>query len=169
MRTDCSIDARQVICPKATTLGFATIKCRVGSYFVYAESRDEDGFVTSSRMARMLGRISFAPALPESDGRYAPGAKHVRNHILAMVWIEMGHCAERWIDPTDVLECYAEPPADIAAFFFAPKLPYGAQTIRRLMEYGTCSAGRAGNIPECVAEFTARDAAVSLSREVQSC
>lgn len=153
MRTDCTIDGKQVICRNATLIGFATCKARVGSYFVY-----HDG--TEQRMARMLGRIAFAPALPDIDGKYGTGAKHIKNHILAMVWFPMGHCAERWIDPADVIECYANPPADIAAFFFAPKIPYDAQTMRRLMEYGTCSSGRAANIPEQVAEFAQRDAMI---------
>lgn len=150
MRTDCTIDGKQVICPTATLIGFATRKCRVGSYFVY-----RDG--TEQRMARMLGRVAFAPALPDINGKYATGAKHIKNHILAMVWFPMGHCAERWIDPADVIECYATPPADIAAFFFAPKLPYGAQIMRRLMEHGTCSNAYIANAPERVAEFAKRD------------
>ena len=151
MRTDCTIDGKQVICRNATLLGFATCKARVGSYFVY-----HDG--TEQRMGRMLGRVAYAPAL-QGD------TKPIVNHILAMVWFPMGHCCERWINPADVIECYTNPPASIAAFFFAPKIPYDAQTMRRLMEHGTCSDHYIEHAADNVAEFRRRDA---MAKGVQS-
>jgi hypothetical protein len=130
MRDDCTIDNRAVIARNATLLGFATNRIKAGTYFVYKAA---DG---SNRMGRSLGRVS-APALCETP--------RIEGYVLAMVWFEMGYCCERWINPDEIIEAYSEPPTKLAELFFAPKLPYDAQTMRQLMAYGTLSESYVGN------------------------
>jgi hypothetical protein len=147
MRTDCTIDGRQVICRNASLLGYSTCRARVGCFFVYY---DEAG---TNHLARMLGRVAFAPAI----GR---GEKPIKNFILAMVLTSWAQSAmERWVDPATVLAVYEKPPTNLAAFFFQPKLPYDAQTMRRLMEHGTVSDEYIERHAERVAMFKQRDEA----------
>lgn len=124
MRTDCEIDGRMVICPNASMIGYSSVKLRVGMVFVFNDGNGDRG------TARMLGRVHYAPAICDD--------KHpVRNYILAMVLSKCGSYAyERWINPLDVIETHPVP-TKMAAFFFQPKLPYDAQTMRKLMDYGT--------------------------------
>jgi hypothetical protein len=144
MRTDVTIDGRQVICTNASLLGYSTRRARVGCFFVYS---DEAG---TNHVARMLGRIVYAPDLP-------PG-KPIKNHILAMVLMSWAQsAAERWVDPATVIAVYEKPPTRLAAFFFAEKLPYDAHTMRRLMEQGTVQDSYIEKHAERVAMFKERD------------
>jgi hypothetical protein len=145
MRTDATIDGKQVICRNASLLGYSTRRARVGCFFVYYE---EDG---SNHVARMLGRIAHAPGLP-------PERKPIKNHILAMALMSWAQsAAERWIDPATVIAVYEKPPTRLAAFFFAEKLPYDAHTMRRLMEHGTLQDQFIEHHAERVAMFKERD------------
>ena len=67
------------------------------------------------------------------------------------------YLVERLMDPATVSACYASPPSKLAAVFFAPKLPCGAQMMRRLIEYGTDQEQFVHLMPARIAEFTARD------------
>jgi hypothetical protein len=145
MRTDVTIDGRQVICTNASLLGYSTRRARVGCFFVYS---DEAG---TNHVARMLGRVVFAP-------RLGAELKPVKNHILAMVLMSWAQsAAERWVDPATVIAVFEKPPTRLAAFFFAEKLPYDVHTMRRLMEQGTVSDSYIENHADRVAMFKERD------------
>lgn len=148
MRTDTTIDSRQVICRNASTIGYSSVKLRVGMFFVYSEDGDGD----RRRLGRMIGRVS-APAIGEGEN-YSP---RIEGYILALVLSDNGaHCYERWIDPNNVIETRdAEGMAEFAAFFFAERLPYDAATLRRLNEYGTLQASYIANAPKHVAAWGA--------------
>jgi len=120
MRT-IQIDNRKVIAPNATLLGSATRTIKAGTFFIWNDAGQ-------LRQCRSLGRIASC----DSDGDDCAG------YVLAMVLHASATLAfERWVNPAEIVEAYADSPAALAAFFFAPTLPYDAQTMRRLMEYGT--------------------------------
>lgn len=137
-------DNKRVIAKNATLLGFATREVKRGSFFIY---NDAGQF----RMARSLGRIAEC----DSDGEDCTG------HVLAMIWGMSGYCYERWVNPTEIVECLEKPPTQMAAFFFAEELPYDAHTMRRLMAHGTLSEQFVENHAARVAMFEARLAAAA--------
>lgn len=88
MRTDCNIDTRQVKCRNSSHVGFSKLHARVG-----------DLLVTPDGIARMIGRITWAPTLA--------GDKPIRNWICAVVLAsDMSFVMERWIDPATVTGVY---------------------------------------------------------------
>lgn len=128
MRTDAIIDDLSVICPNASTLGYAKLTARRGDLIRYEERYV--GGASGDRLARVIGRIAYAPALSETPA--------IKNFLLVLALSDSGtFCYERWIDPKDVREVNAFP-AKLFAFFAAP-LKYDAQMYRRLSDYGTLS------------------------------
>ena len=120
MRTDCKIDNRRVIAPNASLLAGRGRIVKAGYAFTY----DNGGGVG---IARSLGRVTTTGA----DGDSVSG------FVLAMVLSQGAtHAFERWIDPASITAVF-ESPSKLAAFFFAPAIPYDAQVMRRLMAYGT--------------------------------
>jgi hypothetical protein len=88
MRTDCNIDARRVKCRNSSHLGFSRMYARVG-----------DLITTPCGLARMIGRITWAPALD--------GGKPIRNWICAVaIASDLSFVMERWIDPETVTGVY---------------------------------------------------------------
>lgn len=152
MRTDVTIDGRYIPCPNATRLGFCKWRAQVGDLIVYDECGDH------LRMARVLGRIAYAPAL---EGDKGP----IKGWALVMALSEDGSLAyERWVDPAKI-KIVIESPAKFAAFFFAPKLPYDAHTMRRLMEHGTMSEQYVEHAAERAAMFKKRDKDAAVAAE----
>lgn len=146
MRTDCALDGRQVLCRNASTIGYSSVFLRVGMPFTFRDGEE-------TRTARMLARVKYAPQLAHNE-------KPIKNWILAMVLSPMGtHCYERWVNPDDVTQTHPEAPTKLAAFFFAPKLPYDVHTMRRLMAHGTIADSYIDNAPERVADWQAREQA----------
>lgn len=138
MRTDCKIDNRQIICPNASLLGYGTCKMKAGKCFTYG---------TEDHIARSLGRVT---ALETIDNRRVE-----KSYVLAAVLYHGQFMTERWVDPKDVREIF-DVPAKIAAFFYQPKLPYDAHTMRRLMEHGTMSEHFVEHHADRVAMFAQR-------------
>jgi hypothetical protein len=141
MRTDCKIDNRKVICKNSTLIGHSTNVCKAGDFFTYCT----DGAQT--HLARSLGRVS-APSLSPNDSP-------IKGYILAMVLSNDATFAfERWVNPDDVLSVNPVP-THMAAFFFAPTIPYDAEMIRRLGEHGTLSDEFIENAAHHVAAWNA--------------
>lgn len=143
MRTDCKIDNRAIPCPNASLLGYAYGRAKAGHCVTYREG-------DKVRLARVLGRVT-APALPGD-------ASPVKGWALVMALSEDGtHAYERWINPANITRVF-DAPTNLAAFFFAPTLPYGVATMRRLMEHGTICDSYVAEAPDRVAMFAERDA-----------
>jgi hypothetical protein len=92
MRTDARFDKRQVICRNSSFLGYSKGTARVGDLV----------FTKHGLLARMIGRITYAPALEPND-------KPIKNWILAvgMVGDLLEHTHERWINPEHVVRVEA--------------------------------------------------------------
>lgn len=91
MRTDATIDKKQVKCPNASMLGYGKWKAQVGDLIHFQDQ-------STRRIARMIGRIAYAPGLMDDN-------KPIRNYILAVAITGdmLDHSHERWINPADVL------------------------------------------------------------------
>lgn len=141
MRTDCTITRKAIICPNAKMLGFDKgYRAEIGDCILYQETED------TLRVARVLGCVS-APALE-------PGDAPVKNFALVMALSgDAGSGYERWVDPLKIVRIFSAP-TKFAEFFFAPTLPYDAQTMRRLMEYGTINERYIDNASARVAGWT---------------
>lgn len=88
MRTDVTIDKKQVPCPNASRIGYDKYKAQVGDVITYTERGQE-------HTARMIGRIVHAPSLGETPA--------IKGWILAIrINHELDHTCERWINPADV-------------------------------------------------------------------
>lgn len=150
MRTDCTIDTQQVMCPKASRLGFGQLYARFGDFIQYREHYT-DG-THSIRYARVLGRVAYAPACGETPA--------IKDHILVAAIaedLEFGY--ERWIDPDDVTEINR--PADARRGFlhwfisdWTAQDRRDVQEVRRALSQGYTTDVRAR-----VAEVKARIAA----------
>jgi hypothetical protein len=97
MRTDITIDRKQVKCPNASMLGFGKWKAQVGNLVTYrvtytdGSSREETG--------RMVGRIAYGSNLTTGGS--------LRNHlVLLSISSDLTHTMERWIDPKDVVRIH---------------------------------------------------------------
>ena len=152
MRHDATIDGRAIVCANSSTLGYSRVTARVGCCFVYREYHDEARTHYQLRLARMLGRVKYAPALTGDTGP-------AKNLILALALSDDGRFGyERWVRPEDVSEIYDTPPTAFAAFFFAPKIPHDVHMMRRLMEYGTMSDSYIANHEETAVRLRKDDA-----------
>lgn len=146
MRTDCTIDNRKIPCPNSTRWGGGGKgACKAGDMILYREPWE--GGAHGHRLARVLGRVS-APAIGDDK-------TPVKGWALAMALSDdASHGYERWINPSDITLVINTPSA-FAAFFFQPTLPYDAQTMRRLMAYGSMCDRFIGNAAENVAAWQA--------------
>lgn len=89
MRTDVTIDKKQVHCPNTSRLGFDKSKAQVGDLILFSEG---ERIIT----ARMIGRIAYAPQCAETPP--------IRGWILAICLNDsLDHTFERWVNPADVL------------------------------------------------------------------
>lgn len=137
MRTDATIDRKQVVCRNASTSGYSHVTARVGDWITWT---DESG---QTHVGRMIARIVYAPACGETPT--------LRNYIEALTLsVDLTHAFIRWVNPLQVSTVYRHR-ADIGAFlsFFAGKLPdrdvladtKGANgTIEGMAAYGSLSA-----------------------------
>ena len=91
MRTDATIDKRQVLCRNASCIGFGKIQAQVGNLVMWRDV--PDGQLLAGRM---IGRVHYAPAL-------SGDTKSVRDYILVIgLNPELSHTFERWVNPTTV-------------------------------------------------------------------
>jgi hypothetical protein len=96
MRTDCTIDKRQVRCPNACTIGYGKWRAQVGDLLTF-----QDG--AQIRCGRMIGRVHYAPAI---SGETHP----VRDYILVVgLSTALDHTFERWVNPVDVTYVSSSP------------------------------------------------------------
>ncbi len=138
MRSDCKIDDRKVACPNTSHLGFDLPFLKAGLCFVYESD-------AGLHFARSLGHVT-APAIGDD--------KEPFDGIVAMVLSEDHTFAfERWIEPHRVRQIF-HAPTEFMAWFLQPSLPYDADTMRRLMEYGTVAQTHIANVDQRAKEFT---------------
>lgn len=117
------LDNRRVVCPRAELLAGGTRILKHGMFFTF---QYEDG--SQRFLARSLGHVT---AGPDGDASAFDG-------IMAMVLSEdASFVFIRWVSPEQVTRIDENPPHKLAAFFFAPTLPYSSATIVRLIDYGT--------------------------------
>jgi hypothetical protein len=132
MRTDCIIDKCQVRCPNASHLGYDKWKAQVGDLVLYSEG-------TQRKVARMIGRITYAPELESSD-------KPIKNWILgiALTGELLEHTYERWIDPKSVIrvESIREQRAVLEYFLSDEMLRAPIDEVRKCSEDGWSTLAR---------------------------
>lgn len=118
IRTDCTIDTRQVYLPNASTLGFGKYQARFGDFVWYREHYTDGSY--STVLGRVLGRVAYAPPCGETPA--------IEGYLLvAQLGHNATHVYERWIDPADVTECqrFADfhESADCRRWFFESPTP----------------------------------------------
>jgi hypothetical protein len=131
MRTDATIDKRQVRCPNASHIGYSKWKAQVGDLIVWREG-------DLKRIGRMIGRVHYAPAL---TGDRAP----IRDYILVVgIGDMLQHTFERWVNPRDVerVEKIRDQGEVLAYFLSADLVKAPIDEIRRCMEYGSNTLAR---------------------------
>jgi hypothetical protein len=132
------LDDRRVICPNAELLCGGTRALKRGMFFTYNSNGGQ-------HMARSLGHVTAppdGPDVPAFDGIFAM----VLSADASFVFI-------RWVEAFEVTRIQPEPPHRVAAFFFKPTLPYPAETMVRLIDYGTCCERFIDAAPMRAAEF----------------
>lgn len=120
-------DMKQVICPKASCLGFSSNVARPGYWITW------DSGAGSPTVGRVLGRIA------EDDY----GSPRVVGHIAVMaLFSDLTHAGVRWVAPDEVRSCHIDPPADLLAWITGRDWVKNKVDIHRLIamsEHGTCS------------------------------
>ena len=136
MRTDATIDGRQVRVPNASHLGYDKWTAQVGDWIVWTYPDSQ-----SDLIGRMTGRVHYAPACGES----APIADWLE---VLQLSDDHTHAYIRWIDPQWVTRVHANAP-DIQRFlsWFAGPLP-SREWLNGASEYGTLSANHRADTPE---------------------
>ena len=102
MRTDVSIDRKQVYCPNARALGFGKYKAQTGDLVEYCESEGSEYCESegSTRIGRIAGRIRLAEDLG--------GGKPIANQLLVIALSsDLSFVMERWIDPDSITRIIA--------------------------------------------------------------
>lgn len=133
-----TLTQRAVHCPNALDWDRQTrygVKARLGDWITYGETRtNSDGSNPSThyRTGRVLGRIE-APAL---EGQYPSPAVDGWISVLALS-DSLQHAYIRWVDPAEVTEISARPPAKLLAWMTGP-LP-APDLVHKLSAYGTLS------------------------------
>lgn len=126
MRTDCTIDRKQVICRNSSHIGFSKVKARVGDIVVYGDG-SQTQFETRN-VGRVIGRIVYAPALDANE-------QPIRNWLLvAVLSNDLTFVMERWVNPEHVTQVFEpqEKTQKMLAFFFSPDFKKeSAHTLRR--------------------------------------
>lgn len=118
-----TLDNRKVVAPNASFLAGGRGSVKRGDCFIYNEGSGH------ARLARSLGRIASCEWV-------GPG-EDCTGYICAMALSDDAtHGYVRWVNPADVAKVF-DAPSKMAAFFFAPELPYSSETLIRLMDYGT--------------------------------
>lgn len=139
MRTDVTLDRKQVKLPNACTLGYGQATARAGDWIVWLDSTGERYY------GRVIGRVVYAPLV--ADDR-----DPIRGWLCVAALSQDGmHTAERWVDPALVTDCYHVVP-DVAAFYawflsdgFASQ---SVDTLRRALDYGCVKPNLAADQPQ---------------------
>jgi len=131
VRTDATIDRRQVRLPNASTLGYGKWKAQVGDLVVFKETEHHYSH------GRMIGRVHYASG---HDGQ------PIRDYILVIVLNEtLDHTYERWVNPKDVVSCYTLQTENtdrrkVCEYFLSDELVKSPiDEIRRSTEYGSAT------------------------------
>jgi hypothetical protein len=118
MRTDCTIDHKQVICRFASFTGYSTRKAQLGHIIRW---NDVNG---QSYTGRVMGRIVYAPKL-ESTG-FA-----IKNWLLvAYLAPDLSYVGERWVNPDWVTSCepVGSKRAEVANYFLGEDIVKTSRT-----------------------------------------
>lgn len=141
MRTDATIDKRQVWCPNTSTIAYGKYRAQLGDWVSW-NYPNADGSKGVNMIGRMIGRVKYAPALGESP--------EIKNWIEVLtLTMELTSVHVRWVDPAWVRQVHANAP-DIARFlqwFAGEKLP-DRTWINGASEYGTLSANQQADQPD---------------------
>jgi hypothetical protein len=87
MRTDVTIDKKQVKCPNSSFLGYSTYKAQFGDLLEWQSPSSE------RQIGRMIGRIAYAPKLETSDNDVTGWI------VVCALSNSLDHVYERWINP----------------------------------------------------------------------
>lgn len=142
MRTDVTIDRKQVRCPHASTLGYGQWIARTGDLVCWQQPLTDSS--SEPCTGRVIGRIAYAPPCGETPA--------IRGWLLVLALSPcLTHAFERWVNPEWVTEVYRVTP-DVAAWltsFFSPALiKRSADDLRRAAEYGAMGANLRPDDPE---------------------
>jgi hypothetical protein len=89
MRTDATIDRKQVICRNSSHLGYSKVTARTGDVVRWGEN-----------VGRVIGRIAYAPPCGETPA--------ITNWlIVACLSPDLTYVSERWINPEEVTQVFA--------------------------------------------------------------
>ena len=126
MRTDITIDRKQVQIPLKNQIGFMRYKVQFGDIVFFEEA----GF---RMVGRMIGRIA---------SNCMDNGSNLKDHIVvACLGSDLSFTMERWVDPKYVVACYKpKPPYDLdrklAIFFSDEWLEQTTDQIRQRLSNG---------------------------------
>jgi hypothetical protein len=127
MRTDATIDRKQVICRNSSHLGYSKVTARTGDIVVYSEGKE-----WGTHVARVIGRVAYAPSLGTEPA--------IRNYlVVASMSNDLTFVGERWVNPEDVSQVFSVRPetARLLAFFLSPEFGHeSVDNLRRWTESG---------------------------------
>jgi hypothetical protein len=124
MRTDATIDRKQVICRNSSHIGYSKVIARTGDMLLWSEG-------TEHNLGRVIGRVAYAPAL---EGDKAP----VRNWlVVARLSNDMTFVCERWVNPENVTQVFTvrEETRKMLAFFLSHE--FGHESVDSLRRWST--------------------------------
>lgn len=117
---------KQVILPKASTLGYGQWRAKPGYWILYHVG-------TENRLARVLGRIDET----DSDGMNCTG------YIAAIrLMSDASHAFVDWVNPADVTYCLEKPPSALLAWITGDEWVKNKENIAHIIamaQYGTLS------------------------------
>jgi hypothetical protein len=131
MRTDATIDRKQVICRNSSHLGYSKVTARTGDIVIYSEGKE-----WGTHVGRVIGRIAYAPSLANE----APIRKWL---LLACLSNDLTCVGERWVNPEDVSQVFAvrEETRKLLAFFLSDGFGHeSVDTLRRWTASGFATA-----------------------------
>lgn len=150
-----SYDLRKVICPHAHCIGYSSNVAKPGYWLTWQNGERVE-------VGRMVGRIARTEGVNPAD---------CAGWILSVRLIcenTAAHCY--WVNPSDVIACYENPPAALLAWITGPEWVKNKSDIARIVamsEFGTMSEPyiasrhdpeKAYNArPEYVAQFILKD------------
>lgn len=116
MRTDVTIDRKQVHLPNASTLGYGKFKAQHGDVVLFKQ----DPSIGQLTIGRVVGRIASAPRIGDDPD--------LRGHLVVVALTQsITSPMERWVDPANVVECFnpqdfgGRDVGEFLRFFFSPE------------------------------------------------